>query len=186
MKTSAIILALATFVLGDVVLERDTTPTTTAPATTESLSPELTCLAACSPGDVTCEAACVGAAHPNSAQVNQTDVCVANCPQGDGSQSESDIYAQCVAGCISSYYPTTQTVGPVSVGGQTTTAAAGATTSGAQTQTSATTTGSGSSTGSASGAAATTTSSKNAGVNNAPYIASVGGFVGLFLAFFAL
>lgn len=40
---------------------------------------------------------------------------------------------------------------------------------------------------SATGAgAATTSSSKAAGVNNAPYIASAGGLVGLFLAFVAL
>jgi len=184
MKTSAIILALATFALADILEGRDAAATTTAPPTTTySLSPEATCLAACAAGDVNCAAGCVGSAHPNSVQVNQTDVCVTNCPQGDGSIAESNKYDQCVAGCIASFYLATQTAGPVSVGSDiTTSASAGETTSSAKTGTTATTTGSSSATGSAAAAS----SSKAAGANNAPYITSVGGLAGLFLAFFAL
>lgn len=74
----------------------------------------------------------MGAAHPNSLQVNQTDDCVAKCPQGDGSSSASNNYSNCVQACIRSYFPTSQTVGPVSVGsGSVTSVAAGSTTSGA-------------------------------------------------------
>ncbi len=74
--------------------------------------------------------------HPNSVQVNQTDDCVANCPQGDGSKSASDNYGQCVQACIASYYPTSQTAAPVSVGSETSTSAsAGETTSSSGTQT---------------------------------------------------
>ncbi len=77
-----------------------------------------------------CEAACVGSAHPNSLQANQTDECVSKCPQGDGSSSAIQNYGNCVEGCIQSYYPTSQTVGPVSVGsGSVTSVSAGATTS---------------------------------------------------------
>jgi len=188
MKTSAFILALATFALADVLEERDSTTSTVSagPTTTYSLSPQATCLAACNAGDVTCEAACVGAAHPNSVQVNQTDDCVANCPQGDGSKSASDNYSQCVSGCIASYYPTSQTAAPVSVGSETTTSvSAGETTSSTGTKTgSAVTTTSGS--GTAAGSTTTASPTKNAGANNAPYIVSVGGLAGLFVAFFTL
>lgn len=61
-------------------------------------------------------------------QVNQTDVCVSECPQGDGSIAANNAYGVCVQGCINSYYPTSQTAAPVSVGsGSVTSVAADAT-----------------------------------------------------------
>ena len=117
MKTSSLILALVSLASANLLAARDSSITTSPSATTTSysLSPVATCLAACSAGDVQCEAACVGSAHPNSLQVNQTDDCVAKCPQGDGSESASEQYSTCVQGCISSYYPSTQTVAGASV-----------------------------------------------------------------------
>lgn len=90
------------------------TVSTTPPTTTAyALTPQQSCLASCPAGDVNCQAACVGSAHPNSAQVSETNQCAASCVQGNGSTEESNLYAECLAACISSYYPTTQTAAPV-------------------------------------------------------------------------
>ena len=82
------------------------TTTNTASTPTES------CLNACSPGDVNCQAICVGVPHPGSVQMNQTTNCVAQCDQGDGSKSASDAYAACRNACISSYIITSGTAAP--------------------------------------------------------------------------
>jgi hypothetical protein len=66
-------------------------------------SAEQTCLAACAPGDVNCQAVCVGVPHPGAAQMNETTDCVAQCPQGDGSPAAISTYSSCQQGCISSY-----------------------------------------------------------------------------------
>ncbi|KAF8850437.1 hypothetical protein BDZ45DRAFT_679796 [Acephala macrosclerotiorum] len=182
MRTSTVLLALAASVSANIFHPRADTTSSVAPTTTTfSISPTASCLAACTAGDVTCEAACVGSAHPNSLQVNQTDDCVAKCDQGDGSSSANSAYASCLNGCISSYYPTTQTV---NVGGSSVTSVAAGTTTGTgkATGTGTATTGS-SATGTGSAAAS---SSTGAGAHNGPFIASVGGLAGLFLAFFAL
>ncbi|EON64242.1 hypothetical protein W97_03473 [Coniosporium apollinis CBS 100218] len=94
-------------------------------STTVSLTPVQTCLAACPIEDVTCKARCVGAARPNESQVNQTNECVAQCDQGDGSPAATERYSQCTQNCIASYYPSTQTVGGV-VGSGASTAASNA------------------------------------------------------------
>lgn len=94
-------------------------------STTVSLTPVQTCLAACRIDDVTCKARCVGAARPNESQVNQTNECVAQCDQGDGSPAATERYSQCTQNCIASYYPSTQTVGGV-VGSGASTAASNA------------------------------------------------------------
>jgi hypothetical protein len=133
MKSAVVLLALAALASASLAPRADSSSTiSSAPTTTIlSLSPTATCLAACKPGDVNCEAACVGAAHPNSSQASETNDCAAKCVQGDGSLSASDAYAQCLQACISSYFPTSQTVA----------AAGGA--SGSGTANSATATGSG-------------------------------------------
>ncbi|KUJ07780.1 uncharacterized protein LY89DRAFT_677562 [Mollisia scopiformis] len=186
MKSSAVILALLSVATASFFAPRaDTTSSVDPTTTTYSISPTASCLAACKPGDVNCQAACVGSAHPNSVQVNQTNVCADNCPKGDGSTSANNAYEACLDSCIQSYYPTSQTAAPVSVGsGSVTSVSAGATGTAGQA------TGSGSATTSTSasgtGSVAATSSSKAAGANNLPYIASAGGFGGLLLAFLAL
>ncbi|KAK0128452.1 hypothetical protein ONS95_000424 [Cadophora gregata] len=197
MKTSTILLALMSIASAELVVRQDANSTTTPAATITSVdtSPQATCLAACNPTDVNCRAGCVGGAHPNSAQVNQTYECITSCPKGDGSKSQTDQYNTCVANCITSHY-LGSTVGPVPVGtgsasvsaqttgtgasGSQTTGGAGAqSTSGAQ-PTGSQTSGSDAS---ASGSAAPTTTSNSA---NGPILVSAGGLAGLFLAFFAL
>jgi hypothetical protein len=113
MKVAAILLSGLIAVASANVFPRQDS-NSVATTTSASLSPQATCLAACPSGDVNCQAACVGTAHPNSAQVNQTNECVAQCPQGDGSTADSEKFAACVQSCISSYFPTSQTVGAAS------------------------------------------------------------------------
>jgi hypothetical protein len=90
MKTTALLLALIGLAPANLAPRADTKSTISIPPTTTSLSFNPT--ATCRPGDVTCEAACVGAAQPNSSQVSETNNCVAKCPQGNGTQSSSDVY----------------------------------------------------------------------------------------------
>jgi len=115
MKVATILLStLIAVASANVAPRQDSSTSSVATTTSASLTPQATCLAACQPGDVNCQAACVGTAHPNSAQANQTNECAAKCPQGDGSTSDSDKYASCVSACISSHFPTSQTVGAAS------------------------------------------------------------------------
>ena len=93
-----------------------TTPTDSITSTSTSLSPTATCLSACPSGDVNCAASCAGVPYPNTAQVNQTNECANSCVQGDGSKSQSDEYAKCMAGCISSYYMSMSSTGGASGG----------------------------------------------------------------------
>lgn len=87
-------------------------PSTTAketPSATVSLTPEQSssaaCLEACGPGgDVACTSKCIAVPNPNDSQVNQTTDCVAKCPQGDGSEAETNEFARCSQECISKYY----------------------------------------------------------------------------------
>ncbi|KAK3673869.1 hypothetical protein LTR78_006424 [Recurvomyces mirabilis] len=79
--------------------------TTGAPSgTSSSPTAEQTCLNACATGDVNCQAQCVGVPFPNGAQVNATTSCAYACPQGDGSEAETQAYAQCLAKCSNEYY----------------------------------------------------------------------------------
>jgi hypothetical protein len=82
---------------------------TAAASIVSGLSPAQTCIAACPASDVNCQAACVGAAHPNSSQVVDTTQCAMKCDQGDGSPAATKKYAECQQACIASYFPTTQT-----------------------------------------------------------------------------
>jgi hypothetical protein len=158
-------------------------PTTTA----YSLTPQQSCLASCPAGDVNCQAACVGSAHPNSAQVSETNQCAASCVQGNGSTAETNLYAECLAACISSYYPTSQTAAPVN-GVSSAASNAGTTATGAATKassgagTAATGSGASSQTGSATGTAGSASVSKAAAATGAPFI----GMAGLFMAALAL
>jgi hypothetical protein len=84
---------------------------TSAPATTAapSVSPSISCVQACNPGDVTCQASCLGIARPNSSQAVETTECAARCDQGDGSAEATQKYSDCVQGCIASLFPSSQT-----------------------------------------------------------------------------
>ncbi|MCI2467510.1 hypothetical protein KC271_14735, partial [Listeria monocytogenes] len=79
------------------------------PSATVSLTPEqessANCLKACGPdGDVACTSKCIAVPNPNESQVNQTTDCVAKCPQGDGSEEQTNEYARCTQQCIGQFY----------------------------------------------------------------------------------
>jgi cobalamin biosynthesis Mg chelatase CobN len=85
------------------------TTTKETPSAVVSLTPEQSsqaaCLEACGPGgDVACTSKCIAVPNPNDSQVNQTTDCVAKCPQGDGSEAQTNEYARCTQQCISQYY----------------------------------------------------------------------------------
>lgn len=109
MKYSTVLLSLA---IGAFALPQEAS-VTSAPATTGTveLTPQQTCLATCDDSDVTCRAACLGVARPNSSQAVETNECAAKCDQGDGSPEQSQKFSDCVQACIYSLFPSTQTVG---------------------------------------------------------------------------
>ncbi|KAL4776843.1 hypothetical protein BDW60DRAFT_174811 [Aspergillus nidulans var. acristatus] len=87
------------------------TETSTAPATTHSLTPAERCALNCGDNDLCCVAACYSVPCPSDQQANNTNTCVSQCDQGDGSEEDIQAYAECQARCISStYFPGTVTV----------------------------------------------------------------------------
>lgn len=109
MKYSTVLLSLA---VGVFALPQEASVTSAPPTTsTVELTPQQTCLNTCDPSDVTCRAACLGVARPNSSQAVDTNECAAKCDQGDGSPSDTQKFSDCVQACIYSLFPSTQTVG---------------------------------------------------------------------------
>ncbi|OMP87501.1 F-actin-capping protein subunit beta [Diplodia seriata] len=126
-----------------------------ATTTSASLSPTASCLATCKDGDVTCQAQCVGTAHPDETNMNDTTECMAKCDQGDGSAAAATKFANCEQACISSYFPVGS--GTAAAGtGSNTAASASATSTGSSGSSSASGSSGSSGSGSASGTAAQT------------------------------
>lgn len=98
--------------------------TTSSDAATVTLSPEAKCANACksimslslklpsslislcigSTTDSCCIAACYNVPCPSDSQANDTNTCVAACPQGNGSAEDSKKYGECEQACFSSHY----------------------------------------------------------------------------------
>ncbi|KAK6958089.1 hypothetical protein Daesc_000882 [Daldinia eschscholtzii] len=76
------------------------------PAQSSAQSAILDCLNACDASDVNCQAKCIAVPSPDNQNVNQTTECVAECPQGNGTASDNQAYADCVNGCIAQYFYT--------------------------------------------------------------------------------
>ncbi|KAF2013410.1 hypothetical protein BU24DRAFT_411149 [Aaosphaeria arxii CBS 175.79] len=108
MKYAAIVLALAA---GAFAFPQEASASVTAAPSvvSASLRPEVSCALACDPKDVTCQAACLGVARPNSSQANANNECARKCDQGDGSKSATEEFAKCLAACAAQYFPSTQT-----------------------------------------------------------------------------
>ncbi|KAH8725311.1 hypothetical protein GQ44DRAFT_227099 [Phaeosphaeriaceae sp. PMI808] len=97
-----------------------------------NVTPQVSCALSCKPGDVTCQAACLGIARPNASQVVDTNNCAAKCDQGNGSPAAATAYARCVDGCIASLFPSSQTAfGPGAAQGSAGASATGANTAAA-------------------------------------------------------
>ncbi|KAE8324341.1 hypothetical protein BDV39DRAFT_180654 [Aspergillus sergii] len=86
------------------------TGTTVAPSATVSLSPQQSCAKKCDATDLCCIAGCFEVPCPNDSQANDTNTCVAACPQGSGTPSDTERYAACQSSCYSShFFPITAT-----------------------------------------------------------------------------
>jgi cobalamin biosynthesis Mg chelatase CobN len=74
------------------------------PSPTYSMDPVqssiLSCINECDPADVNCLADCNPVPSPNESQVIDTNECFAECDQGDGSEEQTEAYANCTQQCI--------------------------------------------------------------------------------------
>ncbi|KAG5803319.1 hypothetical protein H9Q74_012120 [Fusarium xylarioides] len=171
-----------------------------AQSKTASVSPaqqsQLDCLDACDAGDVKCQSYCITVPSPDEKNINATTECVAACPKGKGSASDTEKYSVCLQDCIADNYWKTVSGTPRETGAagskdeassaaESAASKATATASAAEsdaTATDASETASGSASGTASGSAASSTETGNAAT------ALVGGvsLLGLVAAVFAL
>ncbi|CAG8002187.1 unnamed protein product [Penicillium nalgiovense] len=76
--------------------------TTTANASIITSTPEVEC--AKSSKDICCTASCYHVPCPSDEQANDTNKCVAACPQGTGSPADTQKYAECERSCYSSHF----------------------------------------------------------------------------------
>ncbi|PKX89672.1 uncharacterized protein P174DRAFT_424850 [Aspergillus novofumigatus IBT 16806] len=114
------------------VLATAQSTTDSAASTTISLTPEASCAAKCGSNDICCVAGCYKVPCPSDQQANDTVSCVAACPQGSGTPSDTDKYAACQNSCYSShFFPATMTnAGSANTGVSTNTATTTSTGSG--------------------------------------------------------
>ncbi|KAF5987984.1 hypothetical protein FCOIX_703 [Fusarium coicis] len=79
-----------------------------AQSKTASVSPaqqsQLDCLDACDAGDVKCQSYCITVPSPDEKNINATTECVAACPKGKGSASDTEKYSVCLQDCIANNY----------------------------------------------------------------------------------
>ncbi|KAH8801800.1 hypothetical protein F5884DRAFT_807899 [Xylogone sp. PMI_703] len=158
--------------------------------TSASLSPQASCAAKCSKTDICCTAACFKVPCPNQSMANDTNKCVAACPQGSGTPADASAYASCEQSCFTSHFfpattPTAAVTTPTgNAGSSATTTASGsgsaATGSNASGSGSPTASGSGSPTSSGSGAGQTNAA------NRAEIAVSAAGLFGVLFAALAL
>ncbi|OGE55649.1 hypothetical protein PENARI_c004G08722 [Penicillium arizonense] len=78
--------------------------TTTADASTTTSNPSVECAKQCEPTDTCCIAKCWNVPCPSDNQANDTNSCVAACPQGTGSPADAQKYASCEQSCYSSHF----------------------------------------------------------------------------------
>ncbi|KGO61787.1 hypothetical protein PEX1_025290 [Penicillium expansum] len=78
--------------------------TTTANPSTITSTPEVECAKSCEATDICCTAKCYHVPCPSESQVNDTNKCVAACPQGTGSPADAQKYAECEQSCYNSHF----------------------------------------------------------------------------------
>ncbi|KAJ6119204.1 hypothetical protein N7523_003484 [Penicillium sp. IBT 18751x] len=78
--------------------------TTTAETVTATLTPEQSCAKNCNSTDRCCVADCYKVPCPNEAQANDTNSCVAACPQGNGTAADTKKYTDCQNACFNSHF----------------------------------------------------------------------------------
>ncbi|KAL2172095.1 hypothetical protein VTG60DRAFT_465 [Thermothelomyces hinnuleus] len=122
MRVASILLAagLAAFVNAQSTTSGGNAPSTTQDAAQAAASSAqaqvLRCLESCKAGDVDCQSHCITVPSPNDAQANATNTCVAACPQGKGSEADTEAYRQCVGRCIGENYYTSSAGTPQPTG----------------------------------------------------------------------
>ncbi|KAK6072508.1 hypothetical protein SCUP234_06067 [Seiridium cupressi] len=155
-------------------LTTGTATTTSVQATDSAQAAALECLKKCAAGDVDCQAHCITVPSPDESAVNKTNECSQACVQGNGTQAETEAYAQCLQNCVEEYYysssvGTPSGTGAAAAGGSSASASVTAIvstiTSGSSTFTTthSSTISKASGTNTASGSSASSTSSGNAG-----------------------
>ncbi|KAL2889293.1 hypothetical protein HOO65_030794 [Ceratocystis lukuohia] len=166
-----------------------------APAETTLTSVQIECLKNCDDSDVNCRANCVMVPNPNDAQVNATTACVAACPQGNGTEAETQAYIDCSQDCVNQFYynvvsgtPASGTQG--SSGSSASGSAASATASGSSGSSSSSgSSGSASGTGSSSSSSTSGSGSSATGTSSGASILTISsglGLLGVFAAALAL
>ncbi|KAL2812052.1 hypothetical protein BJX63DRAFT_432865 [Aspergillus granulosus] len=94
------------------VAAQESSSTTSSPPATTSLTAAEQCVLRCDTDDICCKAECVEVPCPSDSQANDTNDCVSNCDQGDGSEAAILSYANCQASCYSThFFPATATGG---------------------------------------------------------------------------
>ncbi|OQD72983.1 hypothetical protein PENDEC_c017G04621 [Penicillium decumbens] len=81
--------------------------TTTAETATVTLTPEQSCAANCNTTERCCIASCYKVPCPSDSQANDTNKCVAACPQGTGTLADTKKYTECQQKCFDNYFFTT-------------------------------------------------------------------------------
>ncbi|RJE17947.1 hypothetical protein PHISCL_09717 [Aspergillus sclerotialis] len=83
---------------------------TTGSPTTTSLSAEASCAQNCGTNDRCCIAGCYKVPCPSKDQADDTNKCVAKCPQGTGTPEDTQAYISCQNACFTShFFPATMT-----------------------------------------------------------------------------
>ncbi|KAJ5769791.1 uncharacterized protein N7511_001842 [Penicillium nucicola] len=78
--------------------------TSTADASTTTSNPSVECAKQCESTNTCCIAKCWNVPCPSDNQANDTNSCVAACPQGTGSPADAQKYANCEQSCYSSHF----------------------------------------------------------------------------------
>jgi len=173
----SIVLFSAALIAG--VAAQSTTTSSSAPySTTSSYGADVDkCLAKCDPNDknafASCNAACLGTPTPTKDQADQNTKCALACPQGNGSQADTEAYGKCLRACAEKYFLPNVSNMPNS----------GATTTGTNAPTAT------DSNGNKINSSSTTTSPTSTSTNGASamvYSVSFGSVVAVFAAFLAL
>ncbi|KAJ5219404.1 uncharacterized protein N7498_001503 [Penicillium cinerascens] len=83
--------------------------TTTAQTATVTLTPEQSCANKCRTTERCCVADCYKVPCPSESQANDTNKCVAACPQGTGTPADTKRYTECQQNCFNSHFLATGT-----------------------------------------------------------------------------
>ncbi|OQE25882.1 hypothetical protein PENFLA_c008G09114 [Penicillium flavigenum] len=166
--------------------------TTTANPSIITSTPEVECAKSCEAKDICCTASCYHVPCPSDEQANDTNECVAACPQGTGSPADTQKYAECERSCYSSHFWGGNGSGATATHSSTTSTGTGSTatqTSSDSSSTGSKSSGDNDSNDTSSGTATSSSGSSQETTNAAANVklgASAAGLFGLVVAAFAL